>query len=102
MAERVELAQVISQLRQELSAAMLAGTDEDLRFELGPVELELTVAVNKEAGPNAKVRFWLVELGADGKVASQAAQRITLTLDPRRSGTVSKPLISGSEQADER
>ena len=88
MAERVELAQVISQLRQELSAAMREGEGEDLRFELGPVELELTVAVSKEAGPNAKVRFWVVELGADAKVASQATQRITLTLDspPPRGG----------------
>jgi len=44
------------------------------------------VAVSKEAGPNAKVRFWVVELGADAKVASQATQRITLTLDPRCRG----------------
>ncbi|MGQ0717614.1 MAG: trypco2 family protein [Pseudonocardiales bacterium] len=55
MAERVGLAQVIGQLRQELSAAMRDGEAEDLRFELGPVELELTVAVSKEAGPNAKL-----------------------------------------------
>ena len=102
VAERVELAQVISQFRQELSAAMRDGEGEDLRFELGPVELELTVGVSKEAGPNAKVRFWVLELGADAKVASQATQRITLTLDPRRRGVAGKPLISGSEQAGER
>lgn len=47
VAERVELAQVIGQLRQELSAAMRDGEGKDLRFELGPVELELTVAVSK-------------------------------------------------------
>jgi hypothetical protein len=102
MAERVELVQVIGQLRQELSAAMQEGEGEDLRFELGTVELELTVAVSREAGPNAKVRFWVVELGADAKVASQGTQRITLTLDPRRRGVAGKPLISGSEQAGER
>ncbi|MCA1671096.1 MAG: hypothetical protein LC799_02435 [Actinobacteria bacterium] len=102
MAEQVELAQVIGQLRQELSAAMREGEGEDLRFELGPVELELTIAVSKEAGPNAKVRFWVVELGADAKVASQATQRITLTLDPRRRGIAGRPEISGSEQAGER
>jgi hypothetical protein len=102
MVERVELAQVIGQLRRELSAAMREGEGEDLRFELGPVELELTVAVSREAGPNAKVRFWVIELGADGKVASQATQRITLTLDPRRRGVEGKPLIAGPEQAGER
>ena len=36
MAEQVELAQVISQLRQELNAAMREGKGEGLRFELGP------------------------------------------------------------------
>ena len=102
MAERAELAQVIGQLRQELSAAMREGEGEDLRFELGPVELALTVAVSKEVGPNAKVRFWVVELGADAKVASQATQRITLTLNPRRRGVAGKPLISGLEQTEER
>ena len=102
MVERVELAQVIGQLRRELSAAMRDGEGEDLRFELGPVELELTVAVSREAGPNAKVRFWVIELGAEGKVGSQATQRITLTLDPCRRGVAGKPLIFGSEQAGER
>ena len=102
MAEGVELAQMISQLRQELSSVMREGVGEDLRFELGPVELELTVVVSKEAGPNAKVRFWVIELGADGKVASQATQRIKLTLDPRQRGVTGRPVISGSEQAGER
>ncbi len=71
---------------------------EDLRFEIGPVELELTVAVSKDAGPNAKVRFWVTELGADTSVSSQATQRITLTHDPRRRGVAGKSLISGPEQ----
>lgn len=66
------------------------------------VELELTVAVSKEVGPNAKVWFWVIELGADGKVSSQATQRITLTLDPRRRGVEGKPLIKGREQPGER
>lgn len=102
MADRVELAQVIGQLRQELSAAIRDGEGEDLRFELGPVELELAVAVSKEAGPTARVRFWVVELGADGKAASQATQRIKLTLDPRQRNITGRPVISGPEQVGER
>ena len=98
----VELAELIGQLRAELTKAMDAGDGADLRFERAPVELELTVAVNKEAKPGAKVRFWVVELGAEGTVASQSRQRITLTLDPRRGGAPGRPLIAGSEQAGER
>jgi hypothetical protein len=48
------------------------------------------------------VRFWVIELGADATVSSQATQRITLTLNPRRRGVAGKPLISGPEQAGER
>jgi Trypsin-co-occurring domain 2 len=80
----VELAEMISQLRAELTTAMREGADAELRFEVGPVELELTVVVEKEATPGAKVRFWVVELGADAKAASSTTQHIRLTLDPRQ------------------
>jgi hypothetical protein len=99
----VELAELIKQLRAELTEAMSAGEGADLRFELGPVELELTVAVDKEATPGAKVRFWVVEVGADIRAASTTTQRINLILDPRRVGEPGrKPLISGAEELGER
>jgi hypothetical protein len=79
----VELAELIGQLRAELTEAMRAGDREELRFELGPVELELTLAVSKEVKPGAKVRFLVVEVGADASVASNSTQRIKLTLDVR-------------------
>jgi hypothetical protein len=100
--QRIELAQVISQLREELDTARRAGQGEDLRFELGPVELEVAVAVDRQGGPDAKVRFWVIELGASGKVASQATQRIKLILDPRESGQEGRPLIAGDERPGER
>jgi Trypsin-co-occurring domain 2 len=99
----VELAELIGQLRAELTEAMRTGEGSDLRFELGPVELELTVAVDKEAKPGAKVRFWVVEVGADMKATSSTTQRIKLKLDPRRVGQSGRqPLISGSEEPSER
>jgi hypothetical protein len=97
------LAEVIAHLRTELSEAMRAGEGEDLRFELGPVELELTIGVDKEAKPGAKVKFWVLEWGAEAKIGSTAAQRIKLVLDPRHAGQADRrPTISGPEAADER
>ena len=98
----VELADLIGQLRAELTEAMHAGEGEDLRFELGPVELELTVAVSKEAKPGAKVKFWVVELGTDASVSSATNQKVKLVLDPRRHGQAGKVEISGAEVADEK
>ncbi|SHG26434.1 trypco2 family protein [Streptoalloteichus hindustanus] len=99
----IELAELIGQLRAELSAAMAAGEGEKLRFELGPVELELTVKVEKEAGAGAKVRFWVVDAATGGKAASSTAQTIKLTLDPHPAGTPGvRPVIAGGEREGER
>lgn len=99
----IELAELIGQLRAELTEATRAGKNADLQFELGPVTLELAVAVDKEAKPGAKVRFWVIELGADLRAAESTTQRINLTLDPRRAGQPDRrPLISGAEEEGER
>lgn len=96
------LAEVVATLRAELNEAMRAGADEDLLFELGPVELELTIGVDKEAKPGAKVKFWVLELGAETKLGSNSTQRIKLTLDPRHRGKPGRPTISGREAPNER
>ena len=79
----LELASVIRQLRAELNEAMDDAEGERLRFELGPVELSLTVTVGREATPGAKVRFWVIEAGADAKISREAVQDIKLVLSPR-------------------
>jgi hypothetical protein len=97
------LTEVIAQLRAELAEAMSAGEDEQLRFELGPVELELTVGVDKEAKPGAKAKFWVLELGAETRFATTSTQRIKLTLDPRHTAQPDRrPTISGNEAPHER
>jgi hypothetical protein len=99
----VELAELIAQLRTDLAEAMRAGADSELRFELGPVELELTVALAKSSGANGKVRFWVVEANADANAASTTTQRIKLTLDPRRADRLdSRPYVSGVAEQGER
>ena len=97
----IELGEVIGELRRELQQAMDAGAGQPLRFELGPVELEATVAVEKGGGGGAKVRFWVIELGGDAKVAQSSTQRIKLALQPRlASGRT--PMVAGDEEAGER
>ncbi|WP_370591216.1 trypco2 family protein [Saccharopolyspora montiporae] len=51
----VELAELIGRLRAELSDALHAGADSDVRFELGPVELVgcLGSGASASAGPAA-------------------------------------------------
>lgn len=103
MEDGVELADLIWQLRHELSRAMWAGENADLRFEAGPVELELTVAVERSTEPGVKARFLVVDAGMNARRASTATQRIRLTLHPRLADEPTRsPLIAGDAAADER
>ena len=105
----VELASVIRQLRAELNEALVDAEGERLRFELGPVQMSLAVTVGREATPGAKVRFWVVEAGADAKLSREAIQEIKLVLTPvdtkataGRGGKAAAPLIGGDAVEGER
>jgi hypothetical protein len=105
----VELASVLRQLRSELNEALDDAEGERLRFELGPVEVSLTVTVGREAAPGAKVRFWVIEAGADAKLSREAIQEIKLTLTPVDTqapagpdGKAAAPLIKGDAMKGER
>jgi Trypsin-co-occurring domain 2 len=100
----LELASVVRQLRVELAEALEAAEGERLRFELGPVELSLTVTVGREGTPGARVRFWVIEAGADAKISREAVQEIKLVLSPRDmeappgpDGGAPAPLITGGK-----
>ncbi len=81
----IGLAEVLSQLRADLSEAQRGGAHQRLRFEVTEAEVELEVAVSREAGPNAKVKIDVialggVELGAEAKRTAGTTHRITLKL----------------------
>ena len=97
----IELASVIRGLRDELEQAVAAGEDEQLRFELGPIELEATVTVGRSGRASGKVRFWVVEAGADRTKDSATTQRIKLTLAPKLAGTRRRPHVAGAPEPGE-
>jgi hypothetical protein len=91
----MELAEVIRALRDELERAIVAGTGEVLRFELGSVELDVSVAIEAGASAEVKPRFLVVTLGAQGSVERTSTQRIKLILTPREGPAGTTPLVSG-------
>lgn len=83
MAElRIPLSEAIRALRRELVEAVREGEGEELRFALGPVELELQLEVSKEAGGEASIAFWLVTVGAKGSRTQATTHTVSLTLTP--------------------
>lgn len=96
-----ELAEVICQLRAELERARAAATDEVLRFELGPIDLEVTVALEATGGAEAKVRFWVVEIGGEAGATSSSTQRINAAVAAPESDRRSA-YVSGADEPGER
>ena len=70
---QIGLAEAIEQLREELGAAQDAGANQQLRFEVVEVEMELLVELRKEGG--GKV------VGADGMVSSNTSHKLKLRLN---------------------
>jgi Trypsin-co-occurring domain 2 len=99
----IELADLIWQLRHELSRAMWAGERTDLRFEASSISLELTVTVERSTEPGVRARLFVVDAGTVARRTSTATQRICLTLHPKHSNDPDRAaLIVGTSEDDER
>jgi hypothetical protein len=102
MADEVEipLANAIRALRREIVEAVRAGSGEEIRFALGPVELELQVEAAREVGGEAGVKFWLVSIGGKGSRSSGTSHTVRLTLTPVRTSAAAgedKDVLVASE-----
>src|SRR5262245_22854240 len=78
----IPLAAAIQALRAEVVEAMRQAGDEEVRFALGPIELELQVEASREASGEAGIKFWLVSIGGRGSRSSSTTHTINLTLTP--------------------
>lgn len=79
---QISLSEAIRNLRAELLAAMRADPGDALRFRLGPIEMELEVAVSREASAKGGFKWWLVEAGAEAKGGQVAKHKLKLVLEP--------------------
>jgi hypothetical protein len=100
MAGNLELAELVAGLRAELERAREEGADAGVRFDVGSVELELSVITEKKGTAEGGIKFWVVSAQAGGEMAVANTQRIRLTLQPR---TDEGPLdIKGESKKNER
>lgn len=84
----IPLAQMIQELRQELQRSEHASAHEGIRFKVEGVELELQVAVSRDAEGEGGIRFWVVNLGGRYKQGREDVHTVKLKLLP----------VSGSQQ----
>lgn len=98
----IELAELVRELRRELAAAVLQRPDDGLRFQLGPVEVETVVAVERQRSGSGKISFYVAELGGSGQLTGSDTQRIKLVLQPAAADGGDPPWISGPSVPGER
>jgi Trypsin-co-occurring domain 2 len=80
-ARPVPLAEFVTGLRAELQAAQ-ATRAPGLQFAVGPVSVDFSVVASRDGGPEAKVRFWVIEAGGSARWSREETQRVSLTLTP--------------------
>ena len=78
----VPLGAAIRSLRAELLQAMQDARGEELRFAIGPVELEFQLTATTEASAGGAVRFWVIDADAKGSRASATTHTLRVTLTP--------------------
>ena len=78
----VPLGEAIRSLRAELLQAMEDARGSELRFALGPVELEFQLTATTEASAGGAVRFWVIDADAKGSRASGSTHTLRVTLTP--------------------
>ena len=83
MDDKIRLADVVQQLREELVEATQAGVGQALRFELGEVKLEAQVMVARESQDKGGVKFWLINAELADKEQTSRLHKVTLTLTPK-------------------
>jgi hypothetical protein len=78
----VALADWVAALRKELGRAQSLADGEDVRFAVGPIELELELASSLETGGRGDIKFWVVGVGGSLKHVGGTTQRVRFTLVP--------------------
>lgn len=88
--EEIGLREAVEAIRHELLEASSQAADKDVRFTVGPIELEFTIELRKEAGGRAGVKAWVLSGDIQAKGAHVRTQKVKVILNPenRQGGPV--------------
>ncbi|MEH6373147.1 trypco2 family protein [Streptomyces sp. KLMMK] len=95
----MELAEAVQAVRDELMSAAAQGAGSDVTFKVGPIALEFTVELRKDARARGGIRAFVVSGETDAGVSRTRTHRVSLTLEPvLADGT--PVLISDDDEGD--
>jgi Trypsin-co-occurring domain 2 len=93
----VAFADFVAALRDQIRAAQV-DADPGLPIEIGPVSVEFTLLTRREGEGKAGVRFWVVEAGVSGRMASESTQKVTMQLQPLGPGGEGRARVRDRER----
>jgi len=76
----IRLSDAIENLRAELARAHELGKDQDIKFNLANIELELEVVAENETSGEAKVNWWIFGVVVSGKMKDAGTHKLKLNL----------------------
>lgn len=79
---RIPLADLIADLRRELSVAQIKGAGLEPQLLVEEVEIELQVVVTHEDSAGLGVKFWVLNADIKDRASDAATQRVKLKLKP--------------------
>lgn len=82
MAELPSVADVIKELRAELAEATAEGDGQDIRFDMGEIQVELEVLVTTEGKGGLNLKVLGVGFEGGGGASSASTVKLTLNLKP--------------------
>lgn len=91
----IGLVEFVRAVREQLIESAQDGAESALRFEVGPVELELEVRTSRDYSVDGGIRVWVVSAGGKATDQSSTSHRLKITLDPKMSGAES--VLLGSQ-----
>ena len=78
--KKIGLKETLEALRVELSESILVSEGKEIRFEVGEIELEFQVVVEKSHEGKGGIKFWVVEMGGGVSNKDSITHKIKIPL----------------------
>ena len=91
--DRIGLQEAVAALRQELSASIREGAEEELRFQVGEITLEFQVEIERTAGVKGGIKLWVVDVGGEASLSGRTTHKVSVPLTPV--GRNREPVLTG-------
>ncbi|MFI1741499.1 trypco2 family protein [Streptomyces sioyaensis] len=82
---KIELAEAVQGIRDQLLNSANSANGQQIKFEVGEIDLDFTVELRRDASTKAGFKAWVVTGEAQGSSTRTATHRVSIKLHPKYS-----------------